>query len=78
MRTTLVLVFVGALTLPIMALAQQAPSPPSPKGKSPGEIAAWSAVLAQRHEDCQRQARALKLGYWKRRQFMRDCVKKAP
>jgi hypothetical protein len=43
--------------------------------ESPGEISVWSTVLTQKQEYCRRQARAQKLGYWKRRRFVRDCVK---
>jgi hypothetical protein len=56
------------------ALAQTA----SPKPKYPLEIAAASKRLAQKQEDCRLEAKRQKLGYLKRRSFIRACVKKAP
>jgi hypothetical protein len=55
-----------------VALAQ----PPSPKPKSPGEIAAVSKLLAEKKEICRRQARKQKLHLFKRHRFIRDCVHK--
>jgi hypothetical protein len=55
-----------------LALAQT-PSKP----KSPGEIAAASRLLAEKNADCQRQAKEQKLGFLKRRSFVRDCMKDA-
>jgi hypothetical protein len=56
---------------PAASLAQS----PSPKPRSPGEIAAASRLLAQKNEGCRRQAREQKLTFLKRRRFMRGCVK---
>ncbi|HEY1473816.1 MAG TPA: hypothetical protein VGF53_07000 [Pseudolabrys sp.] len=58
----------------VSALAQTA----SPKPKYPAEIAAASKRLAQKQEDCRLEAKRQKLGYLKRRSFMRACVKKTP
>jgi hypothetical protein len=43
------------------------------KPKYPGEIAAASNHIAQRNEDCKRQAREQHLHLVKRYRFMRDC-----
>jgi hypothetical protein len=45
----------------------------SVKPKYPGEIAAASDHIAQRNEDCRRQAREQHLHLVKRYHFMRDC-----
>jgi hypothetical protein len=71
MRRSLVIVAVG-LALPITALAQQN----RPRLESPGEIAVWSTVITYKQDYCRRQARTLKLTYWKRRRFIPDCMKK--
>jgi hypothetical protein len=47
---------------------------PAAKPKSPGEIAAASQILAQKSEACRQQARALKIGFFKRRLFMHRCL----
>lgn len=47
----------------------------SSKPKSPGEIAAASKLLAEKNADCQRQAKEQKLGFLKRRSFVRNCMK---
>jgi hypothetical protein len=53
------------------AFAQSTP----PKPKSPGEIAAASRLLVEKNADCLRQAKEQKLGFLKRRSFMRACMK---
>ena len=72
LRKIFISVAVALAVWPIAALAQQATGP---RLESPGEISVWSTVLTQKQEYCRRQARAQKLGYWKRRRFVRDCVK---
>ena len=54
------------------ALAQY----PAPKPTSPGEIAAIDKDKAEKRAACQREARAQKLSYLKRRQFVRGCVRR--
>lgn len=56
----------------IPALSQSAPSKP----KSPGEIAAADRVAAEKRASCEREARALKLNYLKRRNFLRGCLRR--
>ena len=72
LRKIFISVAVALAVWPIAALAQQGTGP---RLESPGEISVWSTVLTQKQEYCRRQARARKLGYWKRRRFVRDCVK---
>jgi len=60
---------------PTIALAQQL-APSGPRLDSPGEIAVWSTVLTQKQDYCRRQAAAQKLTYWKRRRFVRACIKR--
>jgi hypothetical protein len=74
MRRTFIAVSAGLAAWPIVALAQQV-APLGPRLASPGEIAVWSTVLTQKQDYCRRQARARKLTYWKRRRFVRACVK---
>jgi hypothetical protein len=74
MRRTFIAVCAGLAAWPIVALAQQV-TPLGPRLASPGEIAVWSTVLTQKQDYCRRQARARKLTYWKRRRFVRACVK---
>jgi hypothetical protein len=49
---------------------------PSPKPKYPAEIAAASRLLAEKQENCRRQAKQQKLTFMKRRSFIRECIKK--
>jgi hypothetical protein len=46
--------------------------------KSSGEIAADSRLLAEKQESCRFQAKQQKLGFLKRRSFMRECMKRKP
>lgn len=50
---------------------------PSPKLRSPGEVAAVSRLLAQRKESCRLEAKEHKLTFLKRRWYVRECMKKA-
>jgi len=56
----------------IPALAQPAPSKP----RSPGEIAAADRIAMEKRAGCQREARALKLGYFDRRRYIKECMKR--
>ena len=56
----------------IPALAQTAPSKP----RSPGEIAASDRLVLTKPENCKREARALKLGYFDRRRYLKECMKR--
>ena len=54
------------------ALAQTA----SVKPKSPGEMAAADRVAAEKRHNCEVEARAQKLSFFKRRQYVRGCVRR--
>ena len=56
-----------------ISLGTSAAHTQSEKPRNPGEIAAASKLIAQRNEDCRRQARAQHLPLIKRYRFMRDC-----
>ena len=43
--------------------------------KSPGEIAAASRLLAEKQESCRLEAKRQKLTLFKRRSFVRKCMK---
>jgi len=49
---------------------------PAPKPTSPGEMAAIDKDKAEKRAACLREARAQKLGYFKRRQYVRNCTKR--
>jgi hypothetical protein len=49
---------------------------PAPKPTSPGEIAAIDKDKADKRAACQREARAQKLSYLKRRQYVRNCTRR--
>jgi hypothetical protein len=44
------------------------------KPQSPGEMATMDRAAIQNRSACDREARAKKLSYLKRRRFVRDCV----
>jgi hypothetical protein len=54
------------------ALAQTAPVKP----KSPGEIATADKVAMEKRANCEREARANKLSYLKRRRFVQGCIRR--
>jgi len=54
------------------ALSQTAPAKP----QSPGEMAAVDKYSTEKRSNCEREARAKKLSYLKRRTFVRNCVKR--
>jgi len=60
----------AAFSLATVAYAQ------STTPKHPKEIAAESNRIAQRNEDCRRQAREQHLHLVKRYRFMRDCKRR--
>jgi hypothetical protein len=67
-----VLIVVAAAWFAVVGLCSTAYAQPV-KPKSPGEMAAASNHIAQRNEDCRRQAREQHLHLIKRYRFMRDC-----
>ena len=54
------------------ALAQTAPVKP----KNTGEIAAADKVAMEKRANCEREARANKLSYLKRRRFVQGCIRR--
>ena len=71
MRALFLRVSIGAFAA--ISLGASAAHTQSAKPRNPGEIAAASNRMAQRNEDCRRQARELHLHLVKRYRFMRDC-----
>ena len=71
----LLLIVAGLVASSTVVLAQQ-PTSPSSKPTSPGEIAKASRALAEKSESCRLQAKEQKLTGFKRRRFIRNCVKK--
>ena len=74
MRASLLHIAIGTFAMALLsgsiAYAQ------SVKPRSPGEIAAASNHIAQRNEDCRRQAREQHLHLIRRYLFMRDCKRR--
>ena len=75
MKRSMFLTVVVLMASAVVAVAQQS-FPSSSKPKSPGEIAEASRVLAEKNENCRREAQNEKLTALKRRRFIRECVKK--
>ena len=48
----------------------------SAKPHNPGEIAAADRVAMERRANCEKEARAEKLSFLKRRQFVKGCIKR--
>jgi len=71
----LVRIFAGTVLL-LLAASPAFSQYPAPKPNSPGEIAAADRDATEKRAACQREARAQKLSYLKRRQFVRGCVKR--
>jgi hypothetical protein len=74
MRTWFLRVAIG--TFAAISLGASAAHAQSAKPTSPGEIAAASDRIAQRNEDCRRQAREQHLHLVKRYRFIRDCKRR--
>jgi len=54
------------------ALSQTAPVKP----KNPGEIAAADKVAKEKRANCEKEARANKLSFLKRHQFVKGCIRR--
>jgi hypothetical protein len=72
----IVLSAITVLSVRVSAANAESRSPGSPR--SPGEIAAASRLIAERHESCRLEARQQKLTFFKRRSFFRKCMKSRP
>jgi hypothetical protein len=68
MRASFVYIVIGGFALAAFAAHGQSVHP-----KSPAEITRASAHIAQRNENCRRQAREQHLHLLSRYRFMRDC-----
>jgi hypothetical protein len=55
--------------------AANAESLTSASKRSPGEIAAASRLIAEKQESCRLEAKRQRLTFFKRRGFMRRCMK---
>ena len=74
--TTVVLVAVAIVGAVYVSFGLKAAYVQSVKPKCPAEIKAASTRIAERNEDCRRQAREQHLHLLKRYLFMRDCKRK--
>ena len=86
MLRIIVLSAVAAISVGLTAANAESPSPASAsspgeisaasrRGRSPGEIAAASRLIAEKQEGCRLEAKRQRLTFFKRRGFMRRCMK---
>jgi hypothetical protein len=68
MRASFIYIVIGSFVLGVFAAHGQ-----SVKPKSPGEITKASTDIAERNENCRRQAREQHLHLLSRHRFLRDC-----
>jgi hypothetical protein len=68
MRASFIYIVIGCFALGVFAAHGQ-----SVKPKSPGEITKASTEIAERNENCRRQAREQHLHLLSRHRFLRDC-----
>ena len=73
MLRIIVLSAAAVISVGISAATAEPLSPVSKK--SPGEIAAASRLLAEKQESCRLEATRQKLALFKRRSFVRQCMK---
>ena len=73
MLRIIVLSAVAVISVGVSAANAESSSPAS--AKSPGEIAAASRLLAEKQESCRVEAKRQKLTFFKRRGFVRKCMK---
>jgi hypothetical protein len=64
-----------ALTAFVAAPAFSQTAPEKPK-RSPGEMATMDRAAVNNRATCTREAKEMKLGYFKRRAFIRNCMKR--
>ena len=76
MLRIIVLSAVAVISVGVSAANAESLSPASTK--SPGEIAAASRHIAEKQESCRLEARQQKLTFFKRRSFVRKCMKSRP
>jgi hypothetical protein len=68
------IIFLSVVVSVGVSAATAEPLSPASK-KSPGEIAAASRLLAEKQESCRLEAKRQKLTLFKRRSFVRKCMK---
>ncbi len=73
MLRIIVLSAVAVISVGVSAANAESLSPASKK--SPGEIAVASRLLAEKQESCRLEAKRQKLTFFKRRSFVRKCIK---
>jgi hypothetical protein len=76
MLRIIVLSAVAVISVGLSAANAESPSPAS--ARSPGEIAAASRLMAEKQEGCRIEAKRQKLSFFKRRGFIRRCMKSKP
>ena len=65
---------VGLAVVAAIAFSYEANAQATRKPKSFGDVTAASQALILKNEACRREAKALKLGFFKRRVFMHKCL----
>ena len=57
-------------------VAAPAFSQTAPEKKSPGAMATTDRAEIQNRATCEREAKAMKLGYFKRKSFIKNCMRR--
>jgi hypothetical protein len=70
-----IMILSAAVVISVGVSTAHAESQSSATRKSPGEIAAASRLLAEKQESCRLDAKRQKLTLFKRRSFVRNCIK---
>ena len=65
----------AVVTLAALA-ATPAFSQTAPEKKSPGAMAAIDRATVLNRASCEREAKAMKLGYFKRKSFIKNCMRR--
>jgi len=73
MLRIIVLSAVAVISVGLSAANAESPTPASKR--YPGEIAAASRLMAEKQEGCRIEAKRQKLTFFKRRGFIRRCMK---
>jgi hypothetical protein len=65
-----------AVALTAFAAPAFSQTAPEKVKRSPGEMATMGRAAIQNRATCTREAKAMKLGYFKRRSFIKNCMKR--
>ena len=65
-----------ALTVFAVAPAFSQTAPEKKPKRSPGEMAVMDRAAVNNRATCTREAKEMKLGYFKRRAFIKNCMKR--